>query len=404
MSDHQKENELRIAAYLQNRLSPEEREAFKRSLSEDDELRLLYVDALMNRAGTGQSSGGSGGAVTEDERSGMAADGPAETTGQPEHGGSEADHGSAGSDRDGEVTGSVDAAVGMGELEEVVREAGPEEETGEGIEPLGGWQTVGEQGAREAWEAGWPGGKKKARVGFLGSGWMVGVTALVLIIAAVVIYVLSRHHEFWERTVSAISADSSDGNKRNKIDASAMDTTNNKQTAATDGKRDTAAKEGGTVGAGERGGAGGPLADSVYATLYKPYTRGDDPVEVRASYQDYRTGNYAAVLAADSLVGGAAAKNYPLRNYMRLYKGLAYMATGDARSADVELTAVVVRTKPGEELYDAARWYLALNWLKRNDVDGAEAKSKALNLARDIARGYSRYRESARRMVRVLAP
>src|ERR1700685_103029 len=55
MSDHQKENALRIAAYLENRLSPEEREAFKRRLSEDDELRLQYVDALMNRAG---SSGG----------------------------------------------------------------------------------------------------------------------------------------------------------------------------------------------------------------------------------------------------------------------------------------------------------------------------------------------------------
>src|SRR5580698_1054058 len=55
MSDHQNENASRIAAYLENRLSPEEREAFKRRLSEDDELRLQYVDALMNRAGTGTS-------------------------------------------------------------------------------------------------------------------------------------------------------------------------------------------------------------------------------------------------------------------------------------------------------------------------------------------------------------
>ncbi len=57
MSDHQNENALRIAAYLGNRLSPEEREAFKRDLGEDDELRLQYVDALMNRAGTEWSSG-----------------------------------------------------------------------------------------------------------------------------------------------------------------------------------------------------------------------------------------------------------------------------------------------------------------------------------------------------------
>ncbi len=58
MSDHQKENALRIAAYMGNRLSPEEREAFKRDVSEDDELRLQYVDALMNRAATGPDSGG----------------------------------------------------------------------------------------------------------------------------------------------------------------------------------------------------------------------------------------------------------------------------------------------------------------------------------------------------------
>src|SRR5580704_6842784 len=80
MNDHQKENALRIALYLENRLSPEERESFKRSLSEDDELRLQYVDALMNRAGTEQSSGASGGRVMEGEDNAgeaMAEDGPA---------------------------------------------------------------------------------------------------------------------------------------------------------------------------------------------------------------------------------------------------------------------------------------------------------------------------------------
>ncbi|HEV2354704.1 MAG TPA: hypothetical protein VGR89_10690, partial [Puia sp.] len=52
MSDRQNENALRIAAYLENKLSPTEREAFKRALSEDDGLRLQYIDALMNRAET----------------------------------------------------------------------------------------------------------------------------------------------------------------------------------------------------------------------------------------------------------------------------------------------------------------------------------------------------------------
>src|ERR1700732_4696757 len=70
MTDHQKENASRIALYLENRLSPEEREAFKRALGEDDELRLQYVDALMNRAGTGTNAGGTVEPVTGTENPG----------------------------------------------------------------------------------------------------------------------------------------------------------------------------------------------------------------------------------------------------------------------------------------------------------------------------------------------
>src|ERR1700722_8423793 len=110
MSDHQKENEQRIAAYLQNRLSPEEREAFKRSLSEDDELRLQYVDALMNRAGTEQLSAGTGGTVMEGESLGVT---------EAESGGS-GDVGAAGtgSDMEARITlGNVEAANAAGDVE-----------------------------------------------------------------------------------------------------------------------------------------------------------------------------------------------------------------------------------------------------------------------------------------------
>jgi hypothetical protein len=131
--------------------------------------------------------------------------------------------------------------------------------------------------------------------------------------------------------------------------------------------------------------------------------RGDDPVEVRVYYQDYRTGNYAAVLAAgDSAVMGAGQQALLVRDYMRLYVGLSYLATGDGRNAVRELGNVVFRTKPGDVLYEAARWYLALAWLKRNDVDAVEAKNKAMGLAREIAQSYSRYREPARELVRAL--
>jgi hypothetical protein len=360
MSDHQKENALRIAAFLENRLSPEEREAFKRSLAEDDELRLQYVDALMNKAGSGPKPDGMGETVS----------GVGETEGV------------------GETVSGVGETEGVGETT-----IGEREEAGQESE----WETLGEHGAREAWEAGWPGGKKRAGGGFLGSGWMVGTAVLLMIIAGAVIFILIRHQEFWDRTVAAAVVDSGNAKRRMGIDSAVTG----------------AAADSGTAGRGAGAGtavvsaAGGQvaLADSIYARLYKPYMRGDDPVAVRVYYQDYRTGNYAAVLAAgDSVMtaAGSGPRQLQIKDYMRLYKGLAYLATGDGREAVTELGGVALRTKPGDEMYEAARWYLALAWLRRNDVDLAEARGKALGLARDISHSYSRYREPARALIRAL--
>jgi hypothetical protein len=145
------------------------------------------------------------------------------------------------------------------------------------------------------------------------------------------------------------------------------------------------------------------LGDSIYARLYKPYTRGDDPAEVREYYQDYRTGNYTAVEAAeDSALKRIGPQRLLSRDYMRLYVGLSYLATGDGRNAVSKLGDVVFRTKPGDVLYETAQWYLALAWLKSKDVDAAEADNKALALATEIAHGYSRYREPARELLRLL--
>ncbi len=97
-------------------------------------------------------------------------------------------------------------------------------------------------------------------------------------------------------------------------------------------------------------------------------------------------GIIAAVLAkGDSPALGVGKRAVLIRDYMRLYVGLSSLATGDAGNAVTELEAVVIRTKPGDILYETAQWYLALAWLKRNDVDPAEARSKALELARDIS-------------------
>lgn len=359
MDDHQKENASRIALYLGNRLSWEEREAFKRALDEDDELRVQYVDALMNRAGTATNAGATAEPLTGTENS-------------------EASGGPAGDTFEKEMSVMDDTgAAGIGELEEVDRGVNVDER-----EDM-------PQNYRNVPAGG----------GFLGSGWMVGVVALLLIIAGAVMLIMTRRGGFWDRTVAASAADSGNANKKNGVDAAAG-SAGNRQAEAGKGV-DSAVTVAG-IGAAVAGGKEA-LADSIHARLYKPYMRGDDPVEARVYYEDYRTGNYAAVLAAgDSAVKGAGPRGLLIRDYMRLYVGLSYLATGDGRNAVSELGAVVFRTKPGDVLYETAQWYMALAWLKRNDVEAGEADNKALGLAREIARGYSRYREPAMELVRAL--
>ena len=345
MNDHQNENASRIALYLENRLSPEEREAFKRAMDEDDELRTQYVEALMNRAGAGPTFGATVEPLTGTE----SPDGSA---------------GPAGDTFEKEMSVMDDTgAAGMGESE-----------TADQAADVGEHEDVPEE-YREA----------PARGGFLGSGWMVGVAALLLIIAGVVMFIMIRHGGFWDRTVAATAADSANANKGNGVDSAA----GNGQVEAVDSAASGAGVAGGKVALADR--------------LYKPYMRGDDPVEVRGYYQDYRDGNYAAVLAAgDSAVKGVGPQGVLVRDYMRLYVGLSYLATGDERNAVSELGDVVFRTKPGDVLYETGQWYLALAWLRRNDVETAEAENKALALAREIAHGYSRYREPAMELIRAL--
>jgi hypothetical protein len=205
-------------------------------------------------------------------------------------------------------------------------------------------------------------------------------------------YMMTSHQGFWDRTAAAAVVDTTDSNRGNGMDSART---------APDVGSGAARKAKVAATTAPEGKAG--LADSTYARLYKPYMRGDDPVEVREYYQDYRTGNYAAVLAAgDSMVMKIPPHKLLVRDYMRLYLGLSYLASGDGRNAVRELEGVVLRTKPGDALYEAARWYLALAWLKRNDVDPAGARDKAIGLARDISHSYSRYSVSARELIRAL--
>src|SRR5579863_929955 len=241
MSDHQNENASRIAAYLENKLSPEEREAFKRRLSEDDELRLQYVDALMNRAGTGSS----GGEVMPEPEVEVAPEPVAEVTPELE----------------AEVTAQPEAEVTPEPLVKAVsapddgEAPGPEDEEG----------VLREEGARR-------------RVGFMGSGWIVAITLLLLIIAGVVMFLISRHQDSWDNTVAAMAADSGVEKKGTRIDSVAEQAST--QPVATPPS---------PVGTAGKGGGAGTVGDSLFMNFYRPYARGDDPIELNQYYRDYRT-------------------------------------------------------------------------------------------------------------------
>ncbi|HLI92061.1 MAG TPA: hypothetical protein VKU83_00555, partial [Puia sp.] len=207
-----------------------------------------------------------------------------------------------------------------------------------------------------------------------------------------------KRQGFWDRSVASGAADTASARTANGLDSG--------KAAAGPARGDS-----GTVGSGGTGavaGAGGglpPLADSVFTRLYRPYMRGDDPIEVRNYYVDYRSGNYAAVLAVGDSTGlGIGQRKVVIRNYMRLYRGLSYLATGDAKDAVPELEGVVLRTKPGDILYETAQWYLALAWVKRTDVDPVDARNNALGLAREVSHSYSRYNGPARELVKELTP
>ena len=383
MNDHQKENALRIALYLENRLSPEEREAFKRSLSEDDELRLQYVDTLMNRAATGTTTHG----VVEPATGSETVE---PVTGTENAGGSGEPAGDA-VEKEVSVPDATGAA-GMSGPEEVVPEAG-----------VGEREEMAEEEHEVPAMAGEEEGERRS---FFGSRWMVAVVVMLLIAAGVVTFMMIGRQGFWDRMVAATVGDSGNAHRGNRMDSAAAKG-DSSQVGAGKGVDSAVSGAGAGSGVAVAGAAatGGKMGvvDSLFARFYKPYKRGDDPMEVRVYYRDYRTGNYTAVLAAgDSAVRVAGQRAVLVRDYMRLYVGLSYLATGDGQNAVRELEAVVIRTKPGDILYDNGRWYLALAWLKGNEADAAAARHKAFGLAQEIAHSYSRYRESARELVKAL--
>ena len=146
-------------------------------------------------------------------------------------------------------------------------------------------------------------------------------------------------------------------------------------------------------------------ADSVYARYYRPYSSEGDPVEISLYYQDYKRGNYNKVLGAkeeDYQVMGKDKREKVVKGYMHLYKGLSYLATSKGREAIAELEAAAADSRPGDALYDAARWYLALALLKRKDLYPEHVQAEAAAIAHQIANTQSRYKLQAEELILAL--
>jgi hypothetical protein len=214
------------------------------------------------------------------------------------------------------------------------------------------------------------GGREGAKIALLGKSGMVAA-ALLVIISGTVLYIRIGHRRVGEGEVKRVE-------KIEKVDT-------------------------GIVSGGSKWMVVRP--DSVYARLYEPYASGNDPVEVSLYYRDYKRGNYAAVLAAreeDYRVMGVSERGPVVEGYMRLYKGLACLATGKPKKAVTELSGAMAKSQPGDALYETAQWYLALAWLRRKDLYPEHVLGASAAIAHRITNTQSRYKPQAEELLRAL--
>lgn len=140
--------------------------------------------------------------------------------------------------------------------------------------------------------------------------------------------------------------------------------------------------------------------DSLYASLYEPYTTNDPPLEIHRPYESYAQRDYAAVIRSNNanyLVMGGGSRNKLLLQHMQLYKGLSYLGLNKPVEAAQEFDSVLLAATPSASPYYDAQWYNALACLKQGDPSRASAlaaqvpegspyRSKALALLQGLQR------------------
>lgn len=135
-------------------------------------------------------------------------------------------------------------------------------------------------------------------------------------------------------------------------------------------------------------------------TVYE--STGEDPPEASNEYNAYALDkDYDAVLkkSEDGYGTKGAADSLP-GLYLRFYKALSWLATGNPAKAATVLDSLRRHTAPSLLLHSSAQWYLALAYLKQGNA--AAARKEAKHLAE--AKKASPYRARADALRAALKP
>ena len=133
--------------------------------------------------------------------------------------------------------------------------------------------------------------------------------------------------------------------------------------------------------------------DSLFASNYTPYSSTNDPVQVSLYYRYYKVGQYDKVLAATDASAGEMGSNEKMAvsiQYLHLYKGLAYLAKDQAANAIPEFDRVLQSAGVTDAPYYESQWYGTLARLKASDH-----LRDAIVMARQIVQTASPYKDRA---------
>ncbi len=139
--------------------------------------------------------------------------------------------------------------------------------------------------------------------------------------------------------------------------------------------------------------------DSIFEAFYKPYSAKNDPVEISNLLAYYTSGKHEMVINAtdaDLQQMGTSKRKNLLKNYLRFYKGLAYLAKNDAPKAVLQFGPIVKQSINTNPPFFDAQWYYALSLLKIKDIKNVSA------ILRNILQSNSPFKSNAQSLMKQL--